>query len=86
MSITAGEARRRLFPLIEEVNNNAAAIEIVSKNGSAFLVPEAEYRSLQEIAYLMRSPVNRERLLASYQEALEGRCSPHDLIEVGDGV
>ncbi|MGH6655217.1 MAG: type II toxin-antitoxin system prevent-host-death family antitoxin, partial [Actinocrinis sp.] len=38
MSITASEARRRLFPLIEEVNSDRTAVEIVSKHSSAYLV------------------------------------------------
>ena len=38
MSVTASEARRRLFPLIEEVNDDQVAVEIVSKKGTAFLV------------------------------------------------
>ena len=31
MSVTASEARQRLFPLIEEVNDDQVAVEIVSK-------------------------------------------------------
>ncbi|WP_082929830.1 type II toxin-antitoxin system prevent-host-death family antitoxin [Mycobacterium sp. 1164966.3] len=31
MSITASEARRNLFPLIEKVNEDRVAIEIVSR-------------------------------------------------------
>jgi antitoxin YefM len=62
MSITASEARSRLFPLIEEVNNDQTAIEIVSKRGTAFLVSADEYRSLRETAYLLRSPANARHL------------------------
>ena len=80
MSITASDARRRLFPLIEEVNSDHTAVEIVSKNGSAYLVSAAEYESLQETAYLLRSPANARRLLRSYQEAVDGRHEPHELI------
>ncbi|MFM8773351.1 MAG: type II toxin-antitoxin system prevent-host-death family antitoxin, partial [Actinomycetota bacterium] len=36
MSVTASEARARLFPLIEEVNDDQVAVEIVSKRGRAF--------------------------------------------------
>lgn len=36
MSVTASEARQRLFPLIEEVNDDQVAVEIVSKKGTAF--------------------------------------------------
>lgn len=84
MSITASEARRRLFPLIEEVNNDRTAVEIVSKSGSAYLVAAAEYEALQETAHLLRSPANARRLLRSYQEALERRTEHHELIRDSD--
>jgi antitoxin YefM len=84
MSITASEARRRLFPLIEEVNNDQAAIEIVAKSGSAYLVPAAEYESWVETAYLLRSPANAAHLIASYNEAMAGRTEARDLIAVDD--
>lgn len=80
MSITASEARRRLFPLIEEVNSDRIAVEIVAKTGSAYLVSAAEYESLQETAYLLRSPANARRLLRSLQEALDGRVEHHELV------
>jgi hypothetical protein len=38
MSITASEARQRLFPLIEEVNDDQVAVQIFSKKGTAFLI------------------------------------------------
>ena len=62
MSVTASEARQRLFPLIEEVNNDQVAVEIVSKKGTAYLVSADEYRSLKETVYLMQSPRNAQRL------------------------
>jgi antitoxin YefM len=85
MSITASEARRRLFPLIEEVNSDRIAVEIVAKTGSAYLVSAAEYEALRETAYLLRSPANAQRLLRSYQEALTGHTEQHDLtLDEGD--
>ncbi|GGY90919.1 type II toxin-antitoxin system Phd/YefM family antitoxin [Streptomyces poonensis] len=85
MSITASEARRRLFPLIEEVNSDRSAIEIVSKNGSAYLVAAEEYEALQETAYLLRSPANARRLLRSFQNALDGDYESRELIKDEDG-
>lgn len=79
MSMTASEARRRLFPLIEEVNDDRSAVEIVSRTGRAYLVSAAEYEALEETAHLLRSPANMRRLLSSYQEALEGRFEHHEL-------
>jgi antitoxin YefM len=38
MAMSASEARRRLFPLIEQVNDDQEPVEIISKSGTAFLV------------------------------------------------
>ncbi|GAB3673380.1 type II toxin-antitoxin system Phd/YefM family antitoxin [Angustibacter aerolatus] len=81
MSISASEARKRLFPLVAEVNDDAAAVEIVSKAGSAFLVPAAEYRSLVETSYLLSNPVNAEWLRESIEQARQGRAEPHELLD-----
>lgn len=81
MSVTASEARQRLFPLIEEVNEDQVAVEIVSKKGTAFLVSADEYRSLKETVYLLQSPENARRLRDSLGEVGDGRARPHDLVE-----
>lgn len=81
MSITASEARQRLFPLIEEVNADQSAVEIVSKKGTAYLVPADEYRSLVETVYLLRSPRNAARLRESLAEVEAGAVEHHDLLD-----
>lgn len=81
MSVTASEARARLFPLIEEVNADQVAIEIVSKRGTAFLVSADEYNSLRETVYLLSSPANAERLRASLEQAAGGHAVTRDLID-----
>ena len=81
MSITATEARARLFPLIEEINEDQEAVEIVSKKGTAYLVPADEYRSLIETVYLLRSPRNAERLRESFAEFEAGEAKAHDLLK-----
>lgn len=81
MSMTASEARQRLFPLIEEVNDDQVAVEIVSKRGTAFLVSADEYHSLKETVYLLQSPANAQRLRESLADGAAGRTQPRDLIE-----
>lgn len=73
MSITASEARRNLFPLIEEVNEDRTIVEIVSRRGNAVLMSADDYAALAETAYLLRSPENARRLLGAYLDAQEGR-------------
>lgn len=85
MAMSASEARKRLFPLIEQVNDDDEAVEIVSRTGTAFLVPEAQWRSLTETAHLLRSPANARRLLEAMAEVEGGGGEPHVLLEPDDG-
>jgi antitoxin YefM len=79
MAITASEARRSLFPLIEQVNDDRTAIEITSKRGNAVLMSADEFAAWQETAYLMRSPANARRLLESLAQAEAGELVEHPL-------
>lgn len=79
MSISASEARKSLFPLIERVNQDHQAVEIVSRKGNAVLMPADEYAAWQETAYLFRSPANARRLLDAYDRARAGTTQTHDL-------
>jgi len=79
MAVTASEARARLFPLIEQVNADQEAVEIVSKRGTAYLVSEAQFRSLMETAYLLRSPANAQRLIESVAEIEAGAYAEREL-------
>lgn len=78
-AIAATEARRTIFRLIEQVNGNRKAVEITSKCGSAVLMSLEEYESLQETAYLLRSPANAKRLLASLAQARKGKAKTRKL-------
>ncbi|MDQ0760975.1 type II toxin-antitoxin system Phd/YefM family antitoxin [Streptomyces canus] len=74
MSISASEARKTLFPLIERVNNDHTVVEITSRSGDAVLMSADDYRSWQETVYLLRSPANAARLMkaiADYQAGTE---------------
>lgn len=79
MSISASEARRTLYPLIERVNNDRDAVEIVSRNGNAVLMAAEDYEAWVETAYLFKSPENARRLTRSYDDALNGAVSEHDV-------
>jgi antitoxin YefM len=81
VSITATEARRQLFPLIEQVNSDRVAIEITSRRGNAVLISAEEFSALRETAYLLRVPANARRLLESLQQAQSGDRHEHELAE-----
>jgi antitoxin YefM len=73
MAITATEARKRLFPLIKQVNDDRAAVEIISNHGRAYLVAADDYESMEETDYLLRSPANAARLMTAADEVRRGR-------------
>jgi len=79
MAITASEARKNLFPLIEQVNDDRTPIEITSRRGDAVLLSRADYDALEETAHLLRVPANAKRLLESLQQAQAGEREPHEL-------
>jgi antitoxin YefM len=80
MAITASEARKNLFPLIEQVNDDRTPVEITSRRGDAVLMSRADYEALEETAHLLRSPVNARRLLESLQQAASGDRQEHVLL------
>jgi antitoxin YefM len=79
MAITASEARKNLFPLIEQVNDERSVVELTSCRGDAVLVSREEYDALQETAHLLRAPKNARRLLESIDQALAGQREEHEL-------
>lgn len=80
MAITASEARRNLFPLIQQVNDDRTPIEINSRRGDAVLISRADYEALEETAHLLRSPANARHLIESLLQARRGEREEHPLI------
>ncbi len=70
-AITASEARRRLFSLIDEVRESHQPVEIHGKRGSAVLLSVQDWRAIQETLYLTSIPGMRESIL-------EGMAAPID--------
>jgi antitoxin YefM len=78
-AITASEARKTLFPLIQQVNTDHTPVEIVSKHGNAVLVSKEDWDSMEETAYLLRSPANAARLTEAMTQARRGETVEHQL-------
>lgn len=83
-AITATDARKNLFGLIQQVNNDHVPVEVVSKHGNAVIMSKADYDALTETEYLLRSPKNAARLLTSIERARRGEVEHHDLVEADD--
>jgi len=71
-SITATEARKRLYALVDEVQQSHEPVEITGKRGSAVLVAEADWRAVQETLYLVSIPGMRESIMDGMATPVEG--------------
>lgn len=80
-AITATDARKSLFGLIQRVNDDHTAVEVVSKHGNAVLLSKDDYDAITETAYLLRNSANAERLLEAIERARRGEFEQHDLLE-----
>lgn len=61
-TITATEARKLLYKLLDDVADSHEPIQITGKRGSAVLVAEEDWRAVQETLYLLSVPGMRESI------------------------
>jgi antitoxin YefM len=63
------KARAELAGLLDKVNEDAAAVEIVRRDKpSAILIGKEEYEGMMETIHLLSSPANAARLLNAKSE------------------
>ena len=55
-SITATEARKQLYSLLDEVADSHHPIQITGKRSSAVLISEEDWKAIQETLYLQTIP------------------------------
>ena len=80
-SITYTEARENLANTINRVcEDNAPVIITRKRDQSVVMLSLSEYESLQETAYLLRSPANASRLLKSIESLERGKVVRKKLI------
>ena len=73
-NITATEARRQLYRLVDQVQESHEPIHITGKRGNAVLVGEDDWRAVQETLFLVSIPGMRESIV-------EGMATPVDELE-----
>jgi antitoxin YefM len=81
--VTEQEARTQLSELADTVWDDHDIVVIAREGGrSTVLLSLEDYESLNETAYLLRSPANAERLLKSVNDVKLGiNMQEHELIE-----
>lgn len=72
-AVTYTEARANLTAMLDKVNDDHAPVLITRQRGKpAVLISLDDFNALDETAYLLRSPENAKRLLASIAELNAG--------------
>ncbi len=73
-TLSATEARKCLYSLVDDVAESHDPIQIVGKRHSAFLVSEDDWRAIQETLYLTAIPGVRESIQDGIKSPIE-ECS-----------
>ncbi len=81
-AITYTHARSNLARTMEKVCDDHAPVIITRKNQrSVVMIALEDYQSLEETAYLLRSPTNARRLLEAVAELEAGGGTQRELVE-----
>lgn len=70
-TVTATEARKRLYNLVDNVAESHAPVQIVGKRNSAVLISDEDWRAIQETLYLTSIPGMRESIQAGLKTPVE---------------
>jgi len=73
-TLTATEARKRLYALLDEVAESHEAVQIVGKLNSAVLVSEEDWRAIQETLYLTSMPGMKKSIVKGLRTPIE-KCA-----------
>ena len=69
--LTATEARKNLYKLVDSVSISHKPIQISGKNNSAILISEEDWSSIQETLYLTSIPGMRESIKNGMKEKID---------------
>ena len=61
-TVSATEARKRLYALIDEVGQSHEPVQITGKRGNAVLLAEEDWNAISETLYLVSIPGMRESI------------------------
>jgi antitoxin YefM len=82
MSVTATEARRDLYRLIQKVTEDRVPVRVTSRNhGNVVMMAEDDWDAWQETMYLFSNPANAARLRESFDNVASGNYAAHSLDE-----
>lgn len=84
-AMSYSESRARYAEVLDSMVNDREEI-VITRSGHepVVVVSLADFESLRETAYLMRSPVNAQRLLDAMERLESGEGEAHRLVDVDD--
>lgn len=74
-TLTASQARTRLYRLVDETAAAHRPLHITGKRASAVLIAEEDWRAIQETLYLLSVPGMRESIRKGLATPVEA-CDP----------
>jgi antitoxin YefM len=73
-AITASKARANLYRLMDEAGESHEPIEITGKRSNVVLVPEEDWRAIEETLYLLSIPGMRASIRKGLKTPIE-KCT-----------
>jgi prevent-host-death family protein len=70
-TLSATEARKCLYSLVDDVAESHDPVQIVGKRHSAVLISEEDWRAIQETLYLTSIPGMRESIQDGLKNSIE---------------
>lgn len=81
-AITYSAARANLAATLDKVCDDHDPVIITRRNGrNVVMVSQADWNAMEETVYLLKSPVNADRIRRSLTEARTGKHQARELIE-----
>jgi len=73
-TLSATEARKNLYRLIDETSSTHEPITITGKRGNAVLLSESDWRAIQETMFIVNISGMRESIIEGFKTPIED-CS-----------
>ena len=70
-ALSASDARKRLYKLVDEVKETHRPVQIVGKRSSAVLISEEDWRAIEETLHLDSIPGMRESIRKGLKTPVE---------------
>ena len=70
-TLTATEARKQLYTLLDDVSDSHEPIQITGKRNSAVLISESDWKAVQETLFLSAIPGMSESIKAGLAESVD---------------